>query len=182
MSRRNHTISKIEYDCAAFKSVSFAVNQKMSAKGVKDVRGPKPAIRRYTTPGGQQSKPLVAKISSDREVMSELEKDLPNLPALYLRDHKNTRKKSCGKLPALTDIHYNNHYWQEMTTSNGTFYLYGAYLDLRELNRLGPTVRILGMIDRLEPIVETSCLLWFSDTQEPVVSKVTFLTLCLFWI
>ena len=64
-------------------------------------------------------------------------------------------------------------YWQETTTSNGTFYLYGAYLDVRRLNRLGPTVRILGMIDRLEPKVKTYCLLWFADTKEPVVSKVS---------
>ena len=122
--------------------------------------------------------PLVAieppKISSEREVVSELEKELPNLPVLYLYDHKNTNKnKTCGQLPALYDIHFNNQYWQETTTSNGTFYLYGAYLDVRKLNRLGPTVRILGMIDRLEPKVKTYCLLWFADTQEPVVSKVT---------
>ena len=60
---------------------------------------------------------------------------------------------TCGKFPGLFDIHYNNRYWQEVET---TFYLYGAYLDVRKEKRLGPTVRILGMIDRLEPTVDTS--------------------------
>ena len=115
------------------------------------------------------------RVSSERDMVTELERKLPNLPVLYLynqtktKEHKN---KTCGQPPALYDIHFNNQYWQETTTSNGTFYLYGAYLDVRKLNRLGPTVRILGMIDRLEPKVKTYCLLWFADTQEPVVSKV----------
>lgn len=64
--------------------------------------------------------------------------------------------------------------WQVLESSNGSFYLYGAYLDVRANNRLGPTVRILGMINRLEPQVKTQCQLWFSDSPgtEPVVSKV----------
>ena len=64
--------------------------------------------------------------------------------------------------------------WQVLESSNGSFYLYGAYLDVRANNRLGPTVRVLGMINRLEPQVKTQCQLWFSDSPgtEPVVSKV----------
>jgi hypothetical protein len=50
--------------------------------------------------------------------------------------------------------------------------LYGAYLDIRKNNRLGPTVRILGMINRLEPQVKTHCQLWFNGTREPIISKV----------
>ena len=62
--------------------------------------------------------------------------------------------------------------WQVFESSDGSFYLYGAYLDVRKNNRLGPTVRILGMINRLEPQVKTYCQLWFSDTSEAVISKV----------
>ena len=47
--------------------------------------------------------------------------------------------------------------------------MYGAYLDVRATNRLGPTVRVLGMINRLEPTVKTFCQLWFSDSLEPVI-------------
>ena len=49
--------------------------------------------------------------------------------------------------------------------------MYGAYLDVRPTNRLGPTVRVLGMINRLEPTVKTFCQLWFSDSLEPVVRE-----------
>ena len=61
---------------------------------------------------------------------------------------------------------------QETETSNGTFYLYGAYLDRRKNNRLGPTIRILGMINRLEPRVRTFCQIWFQGSHQPVISKV----------
>ena len=115
-----------------------------------------------------------SKQSSERELVSELERKLPNLPLLYLYDQNRhvNKNKTCGRLPALYDIHFNNIYWQETSTTNGTFYLYGAYLDVRKNNRLGPTVRILGMLDRLVPKVKTYCLLWFEDAKEPVVSKV----------
>ena len=114
--------------------------------------------------------------ASEREYVADLEKQLPNIPLIYLYDNKNKnyvyKNKTCGKLPTIYDIHFNNIYWQETLTSNGTFYLYGAYLDIRRTNRLGPTIRILGMIDRLEPKVKTYCLMWFDKDKEPVVSKV----------
>lgn len=69
------------------------------------------------------------------------------------------------------DLEFNNLYWQTLRTSNGTFQLYGAYLDKRANNRLGPTVRILGMIDRIEPNVITYCQFWFEAKKDPVISK-----------
>ena len=33
------------------------------------------------------------------------------------------------------EIAYNNLYWQETSSSNGTVYLIGAYYDTREKNR-----------------------------------------------
>ena len=62
-------------------------------------------------------------------------------------------------------------YWQSFRSSNGTFFLYGAYHD----NRIGvahPTIRILGMIDRIEPTVKTHCLLWYDAAKDPVVTPV----------
>ena len=38
--------------------------------------------------------------------------------------------------------------------------------------RLGPTIRILGMINRLEPRVRTFCQIWFQGSGQPVISKV----------
>ena len=35
-------------------------------------------------------------------------------------------------MPEVWDLHFNNLYWQETKTSNGTFYMYGAYLDRRK--------------------------------------------------
>merc|ERR1712241_89105 len=111
---------------------------------------------------------------SDKEILADLEKQLPNLPLVYLLDKKgfHYKNKTCAKFPTIYDININNIYWQETDTSNGTFYLYGAYLDIRKNNRLGPTVRILGMINRLEPQVKTHCQLWFNGTREPIISKV----------
>jgi len=111
---------------------------------------------------------------SDKEILSELERHLPNLPLVYLLDKKgfHYKNKTCAKFPTIYDININNIYWQETDTTNGTFYLYGAYLDIRKNNRLGPTVRILGMINRLEPQVKTHCQLWFNGTREPIISKV----------
>lgn len=113
----------------------------------------------------------------ERELVQDLQRQLPNLPLVYLHDNKNNKhlyykNKTCARYPTVYDLHINNIYWQETETSNGTFYLYGAYLDVRKKNRLGPTVRILGMINRLEPKVKTFCHLWFNNTHEPVISKV----------
>ena len=100
---------------------------------------------------------------------------MPNVPIEYWQETKDKKmhdNTTCGKFPGLFDLHFNNRYWQEVVTTNGTFHLYGAYLDVRKENRLGPSVRILGMIDRLEPTVETHCQFWFPESNEPQVSKV----------
>ena len=113
----------------------------------------------------------------ERDLVEELQGKLPNLPLVYLHENKGKDwhlrdNKTCAKFPRLFDLHISNLYWQETETSNGTFYLYGAYLDRRRQNRLGPTVRILGMINRIEPKVKTFCQIWFSGQKEPVISKV----------
>eukprot|EP00095_Tigriopus_kingsejongensis_P007169 snap_masked-scaffold211_size255937-processed-gene-1.13 protein:Tk07169 transcript:snap_masked-scaffold211_size255937-processed-gene-1.13-mRNA-1 annotation:"PREDICTED: uncharacterized protein LOC103506484" len=114
---------------------------------------------------------------AEKEVVEELAAQLPNLPLVYLHENKGKNwhykgNKTCAKFPTLYDLHINNLYWQETETSNGTFYLYGAYLDRRKKNRLGPTIRILGMINRLEPQVKTYCQIWFSGSKEPAIAKI----------
>jgi len=112
---------------------------------------------------------------SEAEVASKLQDKLPNLPIVYWQANKDKKmavNATCAKFPSIMDLKFNNQFWQVVETSNGTFHLYGAYLDVRPTNRLGPTLRILGMINRLEPKVRTFCQMWFSDTESPIISPV----------
>ena len=91
---------------------------------------------------------------------------------------------SCPQLPTLSDIKLNNRYWQKTTNSYGNFYLYGAYLDNRERNRFGPSVRILGMIEpknrtmRIKPYqqqwegIRLYCQIWFRQKKPAIIAKV----------
>ncbi|KAL1130258.1 hypothetical protein AAG570_013196 [Ranatra chinensis] len=101
---------------------------------------------------------------------------LPSLPIIYWNKHRNKnmfyKNESCSKFPSIYDIEFNNIYWQSLSTSNGTFYLYGAYYDVRKLSKIGPAVRILGMINRIEPTVKTYCLFWFENKKEPAVTRI----------
>ncbi|XP_023326460.1 uncharacterized protein LOC111699919 [Eurytemora carolleeae] len=112
---------------------------------------------------------------NETEKAIKLQVQIPNLPLVYwFQNRKNNPSKnsSCAKYPSVYDIHFNNIYWQQTDTSNGTFFLYAAYLDVRASNRLGPTIRILTMINRIEPTVKTHCQLWFNSTNTPIFSKV----------
>ncbi|XP_050292845.1 uncharacterized protein LOC126733555 isoform X2 [Anthonomus grandis grandis] len=111
---------------------------------------------------------------SEDNLIQDIQERLPNLPIVYWSQHKNQPmglNSTCARFPSILDIEFNNNYWQTLKTSNGTFHLFGAYLDKRKNNRLGPTVRILGMIDRIEPTVITHCQFWFDGKKEPVISK-----------
>ncbi|XP_018323544.1 uncharacterized protein LOC108735849 [Agrilus planipennis] len=111
---------------------------------------------------------------SEDKLVEEIQYRMPNIPIVYWNQNKNKPmgfNNTCALFPSMFDLEYNNIYWQTLRTSNGTFQLLGAYLDVRPNNRLGPTVRILGMIDRIEPTVTTYCQLWFDKRKEPVVVK-----------
>ena len=56
-------------------------------------------------------------------------------------------------------------------TSDGTFYLYGAYHDNRKAAGQ-PSIRVIAMVDRLEIKVETRCLLWYDMDKDPIVVPV----------
>ena len=112
---------------------------------------------------------------TETDLVTKLQPQMPNLPIMYWQQNrlKNMSvNKTCAKYPGIFDLHFNNKYWQATETSNGTFLLYGAYLDVRPTNRLGPTVRILGMVNRLEPTVKAYCQLWYNDRQDPVFTPV----------
>ena len=108
-----------------------------------------------------------------------LEAQAPNLPVAFWQENiakwdELGLNQSCARLPNLLDLSYNNLYWQQVLTSNGILYLYGAYLDLRDGdNPRGPKVRLLGMINRVRPTVKMYCQLWFEKSEQPAISFVT---------
>ena len=112
---------------------------------------------------------------SEEEMAATLQQRVPNVPVQYWVQHKaniTIKNHTCAVYPSIMDLRFNNDYWQTLHTSNGTFYLYGAYYDDRARNPLGPTVRILGMIDRIEPTVKTHCLLWYDVAKDPIKTAV----------
>lgn len=112
---------------------------------------------------------------SEQTIMDEMQKRLPNLPAAYWDRTKGKptfyKNDSCAKFPSVYELEFNNVYWQSLHTSNGSFHLYSAYYDVRRLSRIGPAVRVLGMINRIEPSVRTHCQLWFEDRKQPVIVR-----------
>lgn len=139
-------------------------------------------VPRTTTPPPYESlltvEPWVDKVSvqSEQLIMDQVQKRLPNLPVSYWNQNKNKamyyKNESCAKFPSIYELEFNNVYWQSLQTSNGSFHLYSAYYDVRKLSRIGPAVRILGMINRIEPTVKTHCQFWFDDHKQPVIVKI----------
>lgn len=114
----------------------------------------------------------------DDQLVKDVEEKLPSLPIAYWTKHKaiqaqanSKNAKQCAKYPSIFDLHFNNIYWQTLQTTNGTFQLFGAYYDIRKNSKIGPAVRILGMIDRINPTVKTFCQFWFDGQKEPFIVK-----------
>ena len=53
-----------------------------------------------------------------------------------------------------------------------TFYFHSAYLDIREKSRLGPAIRIQGMVKKKINMEDLHCNIWYNNTEEGVVSKI----------
>ncbi|KAK5640523.1 hypothetical protein RI129_011334 [Pyrocoelia pectoralis] len=110
----------------------------------------------------------------DDTLIEDIQKRMPNLPIIYWNKNRNKQMRlnnSCARFPSIFELKYDNIYWQTLRTTNGTFHLFGAYLDTRRDNPLGATVRILGMLDRIAPTVTTYCQFWFDGKKEPVIVK-----------
>lgn len=117
--------------------------------------------------------PLLDKrpVKTEQQLIEEIAERIPSLPlADWSRNSKLAQKKSndsCSRYPQIYDLEFNNIYWQTLRTSNGTFQFFGAFYDNRRLSKIGPAVRIVGMIDRIEPTVKTYCQLWYEGEREP---------------
>jgi len=85
---------------------------------------------------------------------------------------KFSSNQNCGRFPLESDLNITDIYWQVTNTTNGTFYLYNAYYDDRkEINGL-PVVRILGMINVIDPVVKTFCQFWYENVSQPLIVEV----------
>lgn len=130
-----------------------------------------------------QREPLLDKSppKTENELIKEIEKRLPSLPISYWmknndlvksknQNDNNIKSSNCvPHYPSIFDLEFNNIYWQTLKSSNGTFQLFGAYYDNRKLSRIGPAIRIVGMIDRIEPKIKTYCQLWYDGEREPKI-------------
>ncbi|XP_043482475.1 uncharacterized protein LOC122511359 isoform X1 [Leptopilina heterotoma] len=132
--------------------------------------------------------PLLDKrpLKSEDELIQDIEDRLPSLPVAYWNKNskfltsqssskaaKTTNKSACvAKYPSIYDLEFNNIYWQSLRTSNGTFQLFGAYYDVRKLSKIGPAIRMVGMIDRIAPTIKTYCQLWYDGEREPKVVEI----------
>lgn len=108
--------------------------------------------------------------------------DVSNLPLAYWTKIKKTlspKKKgpspNCKpEFPSLYELDFNNIHWQRFTSTNGTFYLYGAYYDDRWRGGPLPMVRILSMIDRVNP-PPIACQFWFDSFTTPILSPASYI-------
>ncbi|KAK8400303.1 hypothetical protein O3P69_003179 [Scylla paramamosain] len=107
-----------------------------------------------------------------REQVRDIVARAYNLPPLYGIKKRPHLASKCGTYPSLFNLSFNNIYWQVFHFSQGTFYLYSAFFDNRTLTRPGPSVRILGMVNRIKLDVSTYCQLWYRGEGTPVVAKV----------
>lgn len=116
------------------------------------------------------------------------DKSLPNIPDAYfgseMKAVKPTKQKKCARFPELLDLKFSNNIWQIQETSIGTLQLLNAYLDDREFGQYAVwpfsknffTVRIVGMLDRVNSRKQLYCRMWY-DSNESVLVKGE-----LFWI
>lgn len=103
-----------------------------------------------STTEGNDQEPFVDRSPSlsEDKLVEDIQKRMPSLPIIYWNKLKNKNlgfNSTCARSPSLFDLEFNNVHWQTLRTTNGTFQFFGAYLDVRPNNRLGSTVRILGL-------------------------------------
>lgn len=131
-----------------------------------------PLYSTTTTPSLSQLELLVSTPKDSRDffmnMVRKIEKSVPSLPldfwARQTMIGKNRGESECANLPSILELEYSNDYWQTQRTSNGTFQLFGAYLDNRKTIPGGHQfVRVLGMIDRKEMANEMHCQIWYDQ-------------------
>ena len=99
-----------------------------------------------------------------------------NLPKVYTfkNQSRTGTEKQCLSYPSLNNIFFSNIYWQVFTSAASvTFHLYNAFYDNRDPSKVKPVIRILAMVNRLDPKTKLRCHLWYEGSNVPVVTKVS---------
>ena len=107
--------------------------------------------------------------------VEEMKKIFPSFPLELYTGKKVSPKynNTCAKFPAKFDkLQYNNVNWQTLDTSEATFQIFGAYWDVRQGNKMAPTVRLLAMVNQVDFKVKTYCQLWFK--KKVIVTTLTW--------
>ncbi|CAL4063978.1 unnamed protein product, partial [Meganyctiphanes norvegica] len=76
----------------------------------------------------------------------------------------------CNTFPAISDINFDNIYWQKYVFSDGKLlYMYSAYYDNREMFGNASFVRLNGLMNTKTKTNPFMCKLWFETNNEKVV-------------
>jgi len=81
-------------------------------------------------------------------------------------------KPHCGRFPMLADISVSDINWQVTNTSNGTFYLFNAYYDDREVLKNNSVIRILALINKIDVSVKAYCQFWYDGMNKAISVEV----------
>ncbi|XP_065361426.1 uncharacterized protein LOC135955063 [Calliphora vicina] len=106
-----------------------------------------------------------------------------NIPYLPIEDLLTTLSSSrnynytCAWYPSIMDIQIQNEYWQIFHNKKQTYFIFGAYLDVRPLvteNKI--LIRILAMIDLISEHANdypaAYCQIWFRERYMPLIVPV----------
>lgn len=79
----------------------------------------------------------------------------------------------CGKVIKPWEIRLVKEFWQIFESSDGTFTMFNAYYDDREFYKTSnqSVVKIMAMVNRVNPTVKLHSQLWFDGLEEPVISE-----------
>jgi hypothetical protein len=120
-----------------------------------------PPLHAEAVPEARETASTPARRKTEREILQELESQMPNVPITFLDDQRDwnwrhRKTPNCAHVPQLFELHLSNTHWQHVETKNGSFYFYRAYLDTRPDknaeaagNRGRPVVRMLAMADQV---------------------------------
>jgi hypothetical protein len=106
---------------------------------------------------------------TETDLVREAQEALPYMPISFWEANKDKplyyKNASCARFPDIYKLKINNVYWQIFSTHERTFYLFGAYYDVRR----EPCVRLLGMTNTFNLRVKSYCQMWFADAEETVI-------------
>ncbi|XP_049871796.1 uncharacterized protein LOC126370817 [Pectinophora gossypiella] len=86
----------------------------------------------------------------------------------------------CSPLPSFLKIEFHKRHWQTLRSSNGTYHIYGAYLDTRGNQRVNDIqdksksasyVRIITVLNRFQPNFTIFCQLRFAEQEKPRIVR-----------